>query len=399
MRVLFDYHELWDVVESGVSALGDNVTEAQRVAHRDQKKKDNKALYLIHQGMNDETFEQIEGATNASEAWIIFSTNYKGDDKIKRVHLQTLRRQYELLQMETTETIDVYINKVIALTNQMKTNGETHSEQAKMEKNFRSLTPRFEHVVAAIEEANEISKMTVSYYANECISKDDNHAANCTQEESNHEQDEDDHVVLMAATSNETPNNQTWYLDTGCTNHMCGKKELFADLYDSFRTKVKFGDGRFVPMTGKGRILITLKNGDHRYIYDVFYVPDMKSNLLSMGQLAEKGYSLENLSKRNLVNALPHIHHPDQLCEACIFGKNHRIPFVKEPWRAKFPLELVHIDVCGPMNISSVGESEPVRLVDVIQHPKWQKDMNEELMAIEKNNIITQIGKVVPNQN
>ncbi|XP_068466675.1 uncharacterized protein [Phaseolus vulgaris] len=153
MRVLFDYHELWDVVESGVSALGDNVTEAQREAHRDQKKKDNKALYLIHQGMNEEKFEHIEGATTASEAWTILSTNYKG-----------------------------------------------------------------------------------------------------------------------------------------CTNHMCGKKELFADLDDSFHTKVKFGDGRFVLVTGKGRILITLKNGDHKYIYDVFYVPDMKSNLLSMGQLAEKGY-------------------------------------------------------------------------------------------------------------
>jgi len=36
--------------------------------------------------------------------------------------------------METTETVDVYINKVLALTNQMKTNGETHSEQAKAEK-------------------------------------------------------------------------------------------------------------------------------------------------------------------------------------------------------------------------------------------------------------------------
>jgi len=56
MKVLFDYHELWDVVESGVSALVDNATEAQRVAHRDQKKKDKKVLYLIHQGMNDETF-------------------------------------------------------------------------------------------------------------------------------------------------------------------------------------------------------------------------------------------------------------------------------------------------------------------------------------------------------
>jgi len=118
-------------------------------------------LYLIHQGKNDETFEQIEGATTASEAWIILSNNYKGDDKIKRVRLQTLRCQYELLQMETTETIDVYINKVLALTNQMKSNGETHSEQAKVEKILRSLTPRFEHVVAAIEEANDISKMIV----------------------------------------------------------------------------------------------------------------------------------------------------------------------------------------------------------------------------------------------
>jgi len=65
--------------------------------------------------------------------------------------------------------------------------------------------------------------------------------------------------------------------------------------------------------------------------------------------------SLENLSKRNLVNGLPYIHHPDQLCEVCIFWKNHRIPFVKEPWRAKFLLELVHTYVCGPMNISSIG--------------------------------------------
>ena len=128
------------------------------------------------------------------------------------------------------------------------------------------------------------------HYADECRSKGNNHASNCAQEDSNHEQDEEDHEVLMTTTSNENPNNQTWYLDTGCTNHMCGQKELFADLDDSFRTKVKFGDGRFVPVIGKGRIIITLKNGDHRYIYDVFYVPDMKSNMLSVGQLTEKGY-------------------------------------------------------------------------------------------------------------
>ena len=51
-----------------MSALVDNATEAQRVAHRDQKKKDKKALYQIHQGLNDKAFEQIEGATTASES-------------------------------------------------------------------------------------------------------------------------------------------------------------------------------------------------------------------------------------------------------------------------------------------------------------------------------------------
>jgi len=51
------------------------------------------------------------------------------------------------------------------------------------------------------------------------------------------------------------------------------------------------------------------------------------------------------------------------------------------------------------VHFAFLAESKPVRLADAIQHPKWQKDINEELMAIEKNNIITQFGNVVPNQN
>jgi len=51
------------------------------------------------------------------------------------------------------------------------------------------------------------------------------------------------------------------------------------------------------------------------------------------------------------------------------------------------------------VHFAFLAESEPMRLVDAIQHPKWQKAMNEELMAIEKNNIMTQTVKIVPNQN
>ena len=44
------------------------------------------------------------------------------------------------------------------------------------------------------------------------------------------------------------------------------------------------------------------------------------------------------------------------------------------------------------VHFSFLVESEPVRLPDAIQHPKWQEAMNKELMTIEKNNIMTQIG-------
>lgn len=46
---------------------------------------------------------------------------------------------------------------------------------------------------------------------------------------------------------------------------------------------MKFVNDSIIPVMGKGKFLIKLKNGDHMYISDVFYVPDMKSNLLSMG--------------------------------------------------------------------------------------------------------------------
>jgi len=44
------------------------------------------------------------------------------------------------------------------------------------------------------------------------------------------------------------------------------------------------------------------------------------------------------------------------------------------------------------VHFAFLADSEPVRLADAIQYPKWQEAMNKELMAIEKNNIMTQIG-------
>ncbi|GKU93614.1 hypothetical protein SLEP1_g7191 [Rubroshorea leprosula] len=353
MRVLFDYHELLSVVENGVAEIAENANDAQKHAYRESKKKDKKALYFIHQGVNDEVFEKIEDAATSKQAWDTLMTAYKGAEKVKKVKLQTLRRQYELLQMEFSELVATYINRVLALTNKSKVYGEEYSEQAKVEKILR--------IVVAIEEAHDLSQMTVDelsgdqggetsqkhggsrgrgrgrgfyfnkgrgvggndqgksnfgyqqnsrghgrgrgrydksnvecynchkygHYSSECRYKDNTQKAHFVQGD---DDADSSHALLMVTAVGETPNFHTWFLDTGCTNHMSGKRELFADLDESFRTKVKFADDRTIPITGKGRILINLKNGDHKYISDVFYVPGMKSNLLSVGQLLEKGY-------------------------------------------------------------------------------------------------------------
>jgi len=38
------------------------------------------------------------------------------------------------------------------------------------------------------------------------------------------------------------------------------------------------------------------------------------------------------------------------------------------------------------VHFAFLADSEPMRLAYVIQHPKWQEAMNDELMGIEKNN-------------
>ena len=81
-----------------------------------------------------------------------------------------------------------------------------------------------------------------------------------------------------------------WYVDTGCSNHMTRSKSSFTYLNESFRTTVSFGDLSTVNVIGKGNINFRTKNGCVEIISNVFYVPALKSNLLSVGQLLEKGY-------------------------------------------------------------------------------------------------------------
>ncbi|PHT31959.1 hypothetical protein CQW23_28296 [Capsicum baccatum] len=99
-------------------------------------------------------------------------------------------------------------------------------------------------------------------------------------------------TLLMSINTEEKPMQDVWYLDTGCSNHMSGSKSCFSSLNEGFHSKVNFGDCSTVDAMGKGDIKIKAKNGFEEIILNVLYVPALKSNVLSVRQLQEKGYSI-----------------------------------------------------------------------------------------------------------
>lgn len=100
----------------------------------------------------------------------------------------------------------------------------------------------------------------------------------------------------MVTTETEISDAKFWYLDIGCSTHMTGRSEWFVNLNPDVKCKVKFVDDTTLTTEGVGRVLIKRKDGKHSYISDVLLVPEMKSNMLSLGQLLEKGYmkTMEN---------------------------------------------------------------------------------------------------------
>nr|XP_028948054.1 uncharacterized protein LOC114820894 [Malus domestica] len=79
-----------------------------------------------------------------------------------------------------------------------------------------------------------------------------------------------------------------WFLDSGCSNHMCGKREVFIEMDDSFRESVKLGYDSSLSVKGKGKVRLEV-HGIMHVITGVFFVPELKNNLLSIVQLQERG--------------------------------------------------------------------------------------------------------------
>ncbi|KAJ9548250.1 LOW QUALITY PROTEIN: hypothetical protein OSB04_020793 [Centaurea solstitialis] len=220
-----------------------------------------------------------------------------------------------------------------------------------------------------------------------------------------------------------------WYMDSGCSKHMTGRKELLANFKQKYGGNVRFGNKLSAPIMGYGDIL------HHKItINKVAYVEGLSHNLLSIGKFCDKKlevnfretrccvrtydgqeliegtrksnlytvnfrkqrpftevcYSqkqpsiktlshlnyatINQLAKTGLVTGLPSLRFTkEQLCSACEMGKikksSHKL---KVEHNTSKPLQLLHMDLCGPMRVQSInGRKYVLVIVDDFSRYTW----------------------------
>jgi hypothetical protein len=73
---------------------------------------------------------------------------------------------------------------------------------------------------------------------------------------------------------------------------MTGNGELLSNIDSSISSNITLGNDYLVKVQGRGTVPILTKRNVNKDISNVYHVPDLKHNLLSVGQLIEKGYKV-----------------------------------------------------------------------------------------------------------
>ena len=83
MKALLGAQDVWEVVEKGHKEQDDvALSQDQRNALRDSRKRDKKVVYLIYQVVDKNSFEKISNATTTKEAWEKLRTCKKGMEQV-----------------------------------------------------------------------------------------------------------------------------------------------------------------------------------------------------------------------------------------------------------------------------------------------------------------------------
>ncbi|KAG7564056.1 Ribosomal protein S5 domain 2-type fold [Arabidopsis suecica] len=333
MTMALKVHKVWDAIEPGSANVDKN----------------NMASALLLQSIPEALTLQVGKLDTAKKIWDAIKARHLGADRVKDARLQTLMGEFERIKMRETEKIDDFAGKLSELSTKSAALG-CDIENLKLVKKFLNGLPRkrYIHIIAALEQVLDLNKTSfedivgrLKTYEERICDEEDNqedqgnlmyanseaqtfqnnwcdkmghYASDCpdrllklqeTQETKNDDTQEADalmvHEVVYLNERNVVPNKfetssdmeNVWYLDNGASNHMTGILDYFSKLDESVTGKVRFGDDSQIDIKEKGSIVFVAKNGESRALHDVYYIPDLRSNIMSLGQATESGCNVK----------------------------------------------------------------------------------------------------------
>ncbi|XP_050908450.1 uncharacterized protein LOC127122086 [Lathyrus oleraceus] len=187
--------------------------------------------------------------------------------------------------MKIGESVNDYFERVMETSNDMSNYRENMSDVKIVEKILRSLTEKFNFIVCSIEESKDIDLLIVDELQSSLLI----HEKKAREKEANYaEFDEEEELLLMFHVEvQDIKHKGTWFLDFGCSNHMKGNKKWFVELDETSSCTVGLGNNSRMSVMGKGSVRFEV-GGIILTVSDVYFVPDLTNNLLSIVQLQER---------------------------------------------------------------------------------------------------------------
>jgi hypothetical protein len=82
---------------------------------------------------------------------------------------------------------------------------------------------------------------------------------------------------------------ESWVVDSGASFHATSHRKHFLDYVQGDFGQVHLGDDAPLEVVGMGKVQIKKKNGNYWLLKEVRHVPDLKKNIISIGNLESEG--------------------------------------------------------------------------------------------------------------
>src|SRR5436305_4381415 len=373
ISVILESLDLWDITDTPITTTG--LKDEELKAY---KKKEGKAKAILWTSISQDIQPLfIDSAETAAQLWTALKKKYDRQSTAVRYRLE--EELSRLTLPECTDAID-YANKFQGLVKRIGKSGESLSQTIQIRLFLDNIGPGYETWISFkrmmireklpeledlvndfLDEVKDkgpsenLAQMTLKgktgkgacyycgklgHFKRECRARLKENAG-----ESREIEQKGDHSAAAVSAESEgeirawnaytqAPKDKAqigrdlWYLDSAATAHMTHLRDAFVS-YKGYKDNITIADGTQIPVLGRGDVQIQVNN-EVVQIHDVLYAPKLAGNLVSVGQLADRGISC------NFTAAGAHLsRNGEGLAYARRVGRNYILESTREAYTAR----------------------------------------------------------------